>query len=65
MSGLEAFVSGLVEAGAFVLFLALALVIGNAASVLRWLRSRWDAFMDLPSTTSVPRMLDEVERGRQ
>jgi Flp pilus assembly pilin Flp len=48
-----------------VAFIAVALLVGNAKSVATWLRSKWDAVTELPPTTTVSRMLDEVERGRR
>jgi hypothetical protein len=62
MTALTTFFLAVIDGLGLLALIGIALVIGNARSVTTWVRDRWTQFTDLPASTTVDRMVAEVER---
>jgi len=62
MNALVTFLGAVIDGVALVALVAVALVVANFRSVTTWVRDRWTQFTDLPPTTTVDRMVREVEQ---
>lgn len=62
MNALVTFLGAVIDGLGLVALVAVALVVGNFRSVTAWVRDRWTQFTELPPTTTVQRMVREVEQ---
>ena len=62
MNPITVFLGAVIDGAGFLALLGLAFAVGNFRSVTAWVRDRWTEFTELPPTTTVDRMVREVEQ---
>jgi hypothetical protein len=62
MTPLATFFGAVIDGLGLLAVIAIAVAAWNYRDIATWIRDRWTEFTDLPATTTVDRMVAEVER---
>ena len=62
MTPLATFFGAVIDGLGLVAVIGIAIAAWNYRDIATWVRDRWTQFTDLPATTTVDRMVSEVER---
>ena len=62
MTPLATFFGAVIDGLGLVAVIGIAIAAWNYRDIATWVRDRWTEFTDLPATTTVDRMVAEVER---
>lgn len=62
MNALTTFLGAVIDGLGLLAVIAVAVSAWNYRDIATWVRDRWTQFTDLPATTTVDRMVAEVER---
>jgi hypothetical protein len=62
MTALTTFFGAVIDGLGLLAVIGIAIAAWNYRDIATWVRDRWTEFTDLPATTTVDRMVAEVER---